>query len=166
MDEQTRLLALAHLKNGKKPAEVAEIVGITYALALKLRKELYEAEKRNDILSLFKLNDAALEVLLESVHKQLMPAIEAFGIGELVEGEIKNLTESIDGGKLLDQEFQRTAKVLTNQIKTIVLTVNSAETILLLAKALCELQNAFFNSSSIPITSHLPATSFEQHLKH
>ena len=29
MDEQTRLLTLAHLKNGKKPAEVAEITGVT-----------------------------------------------------------------------------------------------------------------------------------------
>ena len=95
-----------------------------------------------------------------------MPAIEAFGIGELVEGEIKNLTESIDGGKLLDQELQLTAKTLTNKITTIVLTTNNAETILLLAKALCELQTAFFSSASIPVTSHLPATSFEQHLKH
>ena len=75
MDEQTRLLTLAHLKNGKKPADAAEITGITYASALKLRKELHAAEEKNVIQELFNLSDASLEILLESVRKQLKPAI-------------------------------------------------------------------------------------------
>ncbi len=164
MDEQTRLLTLAHLKNGKKPAEAAELTGVTYALALKLRRELQEAEKRNKVIDLFKLNKAALEILLESVRKQLTPAIEAFGIGELVEQEIDDLTSSIDGGKLLNQEFQASAKILANRITTIALTINNADTILALAKALCELQRAFFGQDT-NASAHLPATSFEQHLR-
>ena len=165
MDEQTRLLTLAHLKNGKKPADAAELTGITYASALKLRKELHAAEERNRILELFKLDEAALDILLESVRKQLMPAIEAFGIGELVEEEIKDLTKGIDGGKLLNQEFQASARTLANKITSAAITANNSDTILQLAEALCKLQNAFFGQEANP-SNHLPATSFEQHLKH
>jgi hypothetical protein len=165
MDEQTRLLTLAHLKNGKKPAEAAELTGVTYAVALKLRKELHAAEERNNILELFKLNDAALEILLQSVRKQLMPAIEAFNVGELVEDEIHNLTNSIDGGKLLNQEFQSAAKALAIKITQAAVISNNADTVLSLAKALCELQRAFFGAETVPAGT-LPTTSFEQHLKH
>ncbi len=166
MDEQVRLLTLAHLKNGKKPADAAELTGVTYAAALKLRKELHAAEERDRILELFKLNEAALEILLESVRKQLMPAIEAFGVGELVEKEITELTESIKGGKLLNQNFQDSARALSNKITQAALTSNNAETILSLAKALCELQRAFFGSDNGGGSANLPATSFEQHLRH
>ena len=165
MDEQTRLLTLAHLKNGKKPADAAEITGVTYASALKLRKELHAAEEKNAVQTLFNLSDASLEILLESVRKQLKPAIEAFGVGELVEIEVEDLTKGIEGGKLLNQEFQHTASTLANKITSAALVSNNADTILSLAKALCELQNAFFGSSSNPAATHLPATSFEQHLR-
>ena len=165
MDEQTRLLTLAHLKNGKKPADAAEITGITYASALKLRKELHAAEEKNVIQELFNLSDASLEILLESVRKQLKPAIEAFGVGELVEIEVEDLTKGIKGGKLLNQEFQATASTLANKITQAALISSSADTILQLSKALCELQNAFFGSSAAPAATNLPATSFEQHLR-
>jgi len=165
MDEQSRLLALAHLQNGKKPAEAAELTGITYASALKLRKELHAAVERNKILELFKLDKAALEILLQSVEKQLIPAIEAFGIGELVNTEVQTLTNGIEGGKLLNQEFQATASTIANKITSAALTANNSDTILQLARALCELQNAFFGRE-INTTTNLPATSFEQHLKH
>ena len=75
MDEQTRLLSLAHLKQGKTPKETSEIMGITYARAIKLKKELVAAEETNAVQSLFNLDNAALEILLESVTKQLTPAI-------------------------------------------------------------------------------------------
>ena len=165
MDEQSRLLTLAHLKNGKKPAEAAELTGVTYAVALKLRKELHAAEERDIILELFKLDEAALEILLESVRKQLLPAIEAFGIGELVETEIKDLTKGIDGGKLLNQELQASAKAIANKITQAAIIANNSDTILQLSKALCELQRAFFGSDNGP-SANLPATSFEQHLRH
>ena len=164
MDEPTRLLTLAHLKNGTKPADVAELTGVSYAAALKLKKELYAAEERNAVLQLFKLDKAALEILLDSVRKQLTPAIEAFGIGELVDSEVQTITNGVEGGKLLNQELQDSASAIANKITSAALTANSAETILQLSKALCELQRAFFGNDSAP-SGNLPISSFEQHLR-
>lgn len=162
MDEQVRLLSLAHLKNGMKPADAAELMGISYAAMLKLRKELHAAEEKDKILSLFKLDEAALSILLESVTKQLTPAIEAFGIGELVEEEVSDLSDRIDGGSLLNQELQEAGSALANKIKITATVATSADTVLSLAKALCELQRAFMGDSSV---GALPATSFEKHLR-
>ena len=163
MDEQVRLLTLAHLKNGMKPADAAELMGISYAATLKLRKELHAAEEKDKILSLFKLDKAALEILLESVTKQLTPAIEAFGIGELVENEVKDLSDRVDGGSLLNQELQEAGSALANKIKLTATVATSADTVLSLAKALCELQNAFCGQTGS--IGALPATSFEKHLR-
>lgn len=163
MDEQIRLLTLAHLKNGKKPADAAELMGISYAACLKLRKELEAAEKKDKVLQLFQLDKAALNILLESVTKQLTPAIEAFNIGELVEDEVNDLSERIDGGSLLNQELQAAGSALANKITQTATVATSADTVLSLAKALCELQRAF-NGETGGIGA-LPATSFEKHLR-
>jgi hypothetical protein len=167
MDEQTRLLCLAHLKNGIKPAEAAERVGVSYGTALKLKKQLYEAEQRDKVRELFKLDKAALEILLDSVEKQLEPAIEAFGIGELVETESHELAESISGGSLLNKEFQTSASAIAKKITSVAAASNNADTILSLAKALCELQRAFFanETNSINNPAGIPLSSFEQHLR-
>lgn len=165
MDEQTRLLALAHLKNGKKPVDTADIMGISYAACLKLRKELLAAEKRDKILELFDLDKAALGILLESVSKQLQPAIEAFNIGEAVEGEVQDLSKRIDGGSLLNQELQQAGSALANKITSVATVATSADTIITLAKALCELQTAFYGNSNNNSVGALPATSFEKHLR-
>jgi hypothetical protein len=164
MDEQTRLLSLAHLKNGKKPADTAELMGISYAACLKLRKELLAAEKRDRILDLFNLDKAALGILLDSVSKQLKPAIEAFDIGKAVEGEVEDLSKRIDGGSLLNQELQEAGSALANKITSVATVATNADTIMALAKALCELQNAFCGKTNNGVGA-LPATSFEKHLR-
>ena len=165
INEQTRILALAHLHNGMKPADVGELVGISYASALKLRKELHAAQEKDQILELFKLNEAALGLLMEGVKKQLTPAIEAFGVGELVEEETTHITNGIESGKLLDQEFQDSARALSNKIMLASVSANNADTLLTLSKALCELQRAFFGNDLGAGGSNLPLSTFEQHLR-
>lgn len=165
LDEQTKLLTLAHLKNGKSPSDAAEITGVSYATALKLRRELHAAEERNTVLQLFKLDEAALNILLESVQKQLKPAIEAFGVGEIVESEVEHISKGVNGAKLLSEEFQDAARAISLKITTAATTSNNAETILSLSKALCELQRAFFSSDAGGTAGNIPLSSFEQHLK-
>jgi len=160
MDEQTRLLALAHLKNGKTPSETAELMHISYAAALKLKKELLAAEETNSIQSLFSLDKAALNILLESVTRQLSPAIEAFKVGELVDREVTELTKGINGAKLLSQDLQEAASELTKRITLTAAIASNSETLLTLADALCKLQMAFKGNE----LNSLPATSFEKHL--
>ncbi len=162
MDEQTRLLTLAHLQNGMKPADTADLMGISYAACLKLRKALKSAVEKDKIHQLFALDKAALEILLESVTQQLIPAIDAFDIGDLVEGEVQSLTERIDSGSVLNKELQDAGKALANKIKLTGAISTSADTILSLAKALCELQRAFNGDNS---GAGLPVTSFEAHLR-
>lgn len=164
MDEQTRLLTLAHLHNGKKPADVAELTGVSYASALKLRKELHAAEQRDRIHDLFKLDKAALNILLDSVRKQMVPAIEAFDVGDQVEREVDALADGINGAQVLDKQLQQSASAIANKITSVAMAANNADTLLSLSKALCELQRAFFAPDSA--SSHnIPLTSFEQHLK-
>lgn len=163
MDEQTRLLTLAHLENGTRPAEAAERTGVSYAAALKLRKELAAAKEKNGLLKLFRLDKTALEILLESVTKQMTPAIEAFNIGEAVEGEVATLKGQINGGTALDEELQRAGSALANKITQTATVATSADTVLSLAKALCELQRSFFGDGSS--NGNLSITSFEKHLR-
>ena len=168
MDQQTKLLALAHLKNGLTATEVSNLeeLDITYARTLKLKKQLHEAERTDSILGLFELNEAALEILLDSVKANLTPAIEAFGIGELVDEEVKELSKSINGGKLLDREMQFAATAIAKKIAQTAVISNNAETVLALAKALSELQIAFFGNGAHSSPIALPgAGSFERHLR-
>jgi hypothetical protein len=164
MDEQTRLLALAHLHNGTKPADTAELTGISYASAIKLRKELHAAEQKDRIRDLFKLDKAALDILLDSVRKQMVPAIDAFGVGDAVEKEVNGIAKGIEGGQLLDQQFQESASAIANKITSVAMASSNADTLLSLSKALCELQRAFFAPDSAS-PSNIPLSSFEQHLK-
>ena len=173
MDRQIKLLALAHLKNGLTPTEVSNIesLDLTYARALKLKKQLYEAEQTDTILKLFELQETALEMLLESVKKDLTPAIEAFGIGELVEDEVHELSKSVAGGKLLNQDLQQAASALAQKITQVAIVANNAETVLSLAKSLSELQTAFFGpgahgAGAASGAPGLPAPgAFERHLR-
>lgn len=163
MDQQTRLVALAHLHNGLKPADAAERTGISYASALKLKKELNRAKEKNAILDLFELNKAALDILLNGVKQQLMPIAEDIDAVEALDGEIQTITKGIEGGKLLNEDFQDAARAIANKIAVSATTTNSAESVLHLSKALCELQNAFFSREATP-ASHLPMSTFEEHL--
>lgn len=164
MDEKTRLLTLAHLKNGLKPAIAADRTGVSYGAALKLKKELKAAEEKNKIQQLFDLDKASLEILLESVTKELVPAIEAFDIGPQVEEQTHILTKELNGASVLNDELQNAGLALANKIKQAAAVSANADTILALSQALCELQTAFFGNT-INTNATLPASSFEKHLR-
>jgi len=167
MDQQTKLLCLAHLKNGEKPADAAEFAGISYAAALKLKKELHAAEERGKILELFDIDKASLEILLEGVKKQMVPAIDAFDIGEEVEEAVHGLAESASGGNILNTQLQDSASAIAKKITTVAMAANNADTLLSLSKALCEIQRAFFANEigGANGAAGIPLSSFEQHLK-
>lgn len=148
MDEQTRLLALARFKHDASATDVSNELGITYARALKLRKELKEAEENDAIRELFNLPEDALAILLEAVKDNVAPAIEAFALEGELEEAVEDITKGVQGAKLLDTALQDAAKALANKIQVAAATANNTETLLNLAKALAELNNSFFGSSS------------------
>jgi len=168
MDNTTRLMALAHLHMGRTPTETSDLVqDCSYTAALKLKKALMAAEESATILELFDLEAATLEVLMESVKEKLTPAIEAFGVGELVEAEVHELSTGIKGGQLLNVELQNAASAIANKIKGAATVSNNAETILSLAKALVELQNSFFGAGAHGAGGAQDASvlDFERYLK-
>ena len=63
---------------------------------------------------------------------------------------------------MLNQELQQAGSALARKITVTASIATSADTILSLAKALCELQHAFHGDSGV---GALPATSFEKHLR-
>lgn len=165
LNNQTRLTVLAHLKNGKKPVDISEAMDVSYSTVIKLKKDLKEAEDRNAVLELFKLDKTALDLLLEAVKKQMMPISDAFEMGELVDDALDGIKGEVEAGKLLSEDFQDTAGTLANRIKMCALANGSqADTLLVLAEALCKLQTAFFSSNNTA-SPNLPMSSFEDFLK-
>src|SRR5690606_23259687 len=72
LSEHDKLIALAHLHAGKSPRQVEELCSnISYAQALRLRKELDEAIRTNSLSEIFNLGEAALENLLSRVQEDL-----------------------------------------------------------------------------------------------
>lgn len=159
MDERQRLIALAHLKLGKSPREAAELVGITYAAAVTLRKQLAEAEEQQSIKQLFNLPEAAFDTLIESVKENTIAALE----GELVTGKeietaFNELSAGVKGLQALEVDMQKAATALARNITLMAVTASSSDTILNLAEALHKLQTAFFaKGTNIQINNNGPA---------
>lgn len=165
MDEKTRLLALAYLKQDKKPREVSEILDISYAQAVRLRKELEEAEKRETIQELFNVNEAVLEQVLEAAKKELEPAQLQLTGSAAIEGELESIRESISKGEMLEQEFQTSALALSRRINTLAQSATQAETVIMLAKALAELQTAFFAKGTNVQVNNFGGQGLEEYLR-
>lgn len=144
MIEQTRLLALARLKVGVKPIVVSEECGISYSQALKLKKDLADAEEKNTMAELVRMDDAAFEVLLDTVRTQLADPAKALGLTEELEGELMSLTEGMTSNKKLEKELVDAAAVLATKIRQMAVLANNSDTVLVLAEALAKLQSSFF----------------------
>ena len=161
--EQTKLLALAHLKTGLAPKEVAELLNISYSAALKHKKELMQAESKNAVLDLFDLEAAALETLLEKVKTELTPAIDVLeGDLELADA-LSNIDSSVKKGSALEKELQDAAVEVTRKVAAAAILTNSTETLLTLAEALAKLQGAFFAKGTNVQVNQMG--SFERFLK-
>lgn len=145
LDEKTKILALAHLKTGKKPKDVSDLLEISYAQALKLNKELLKAEQQNRVQDLFNLEEAALTMLLEKVSNELTPSIKAL-TGELLDPDttLDSIAKGAQGLGILEKELQDAAIELAKRITAQTLSTSGTDSLLTLTEALAKLQLAFF----------------------
>lgn len=164
-EEKTRLLALAHLKLDKKPKEVAELLDISYAKVVRWRKELEEAERRQSVTDLFNLDEATLETVLEAAKNELEPSALQLSTKEALEGELQSIRSGVKGGQELEVELQKTALTLTNRISTLAAGATQAETVVMLAKALSDLQTSFFAKGTNVQVNNFGGDSFEEYLR-
>lgn len=146
INQKVKLIALAHLKNGKKPREVSELLeDISYSMALKLKKDLEEAEANNSLLDLFSLDEATLDTLIENVQAELSEPVQT------LTGEIQPLRDSLDSisekavsARLLEEQLNKSAITLARQIEARAIVSMSSDSLCELAEALAKLQSAFF----------------------
>ena len=165
INEKTKILALAHLKTGKKPKEVADLTDISYAQALQLKKDLAKAERQNNLQDLFNLEDATIETLLEKVSTELKPAIETLeGEVELFDDTLNQLSQSSDKAKLLESELTDAATLLAKKISALTLSTSGVDSVLVLTEALAKLQLAFFAKGTNVQINNMNG-NFERYLK-
>lgn len=165
LEEKTKILALAHLKTGKKPKEVSDLLDISYAQALRLNKELIKAEEQNRVQDLFDLEEAALKTLLEKVSDDLTPAVQ------LLEGEVETLDDmlstvgkNVEGIQLLEKELTDAAIQLAKKITTQAVASSGTDSLLVLTDALAKLQMAFFSKGTNVQINNMNG-NFEKYLK-
>lgn len=167
LDEKAKMIALAYLHQGKSPREVEELVpGISYAQALRLRKELDAAIKDNTLAELFSLEQAALDTLLEGVQLQLEDAAKILTGDDIqLKSEIASLADGVQTGRQLEADINRAASVVVAKLQIIASTSNNFEAIVACAESLAKLQTAFFKTGNINIANFPNGSKFEQFLQ-
>lgn len=165
LDEKTKILALARLKNGDKPRAISESLSISYATVLQLKKDLAKAEEQNLVHELFDLEPAVINTLLEKVHTELEPAVDIL-TGEVtpLNDELTAVSENVRGMQILEKELSDAATQLARKINAQAITTTSTDNLLALTEALAKLQTAFFAKGTNVQVNNVNANGFEKYL--
>jgi hypothetical protein len=153
LSEEVRLTALAYLYQGKTPREVETLVkDISYAQALRLKKELEQSKEDGTVADLFNLSGAAIEIVLEQA-KAIIEAkdIPIEGTLESVEDVISSIKDDIQATKILKAELAEAGTEVVKKIKALAKVTNSSEVILNLAEALSKMQGSYFRTATVTV---------------
>jgi len=146
MSDTIKYKAIVRLHEGAEPKLIAEELDIPYSRVLKYRGELKEAEVSGNLNSLLHMDEAAVELmaneLVRDLPVELQPQAKAMTDG---------VVEGVKGLDALSGEFQRTALYINNRIRTLSMNIEHVSELTDLTKALCELQNAFFNKQGVQV---------------
>jgi hypothetical protein len=166
VSSKNRLIALAKLTHGTSPREVSEeIPEISYGYAVKLSKELKTAQAKNDLESLFRMPSEGRQLLLDAVRDNLTEDLADLVPLEELEGEFVEFADALDGLKMLDITFQKTADILARKIQSHASVATDVSSILVLTDALAKLQNAFFAKGTNVQVNNYSSTQFASLLK-
>lgn len=153
ISDSDRLACLAYLYQGKEPKEIPELLpGVSYAQALRLKKELIQAEEDKTVGELFSLSDAARDILLEQT-KNLINAkgITVEGVVLTADELIDELQDDIQATKILKAELAQAGTEVVRKIKLLAKSTNSSEVLLNLAEALAKMQASYFRTASVTL---------------
>ena len=146
MTEAVKYKAIVRLHEGVEPKLIAEELDIPYSRVLKYRGELKEAEVSGNLNKLLHMDEAAIEMMANELVRDLPVELQQ---------QAKAITDGVvDGVKGLDAlsgEFQRTAMHINNRIRTLSMSIEHVSELGDLTKALCDLQNAFFNKQGVQV---------------
>jgi len=146
MSEALKYKAIVRLHEGAEAKLIAEELEIPYSRVLKYRAELKDATLAGNINQLLQMDEAAVETMAAELVRDLPPELQpqAKAITDGVTNGVKGL-DSLSG------EFQRTAMHINNRIRTLSMSIEHVSELTDLTKALCELQNAFFNKQGVQV---------------
>lgn len=163
---KTRLIALAKLTHGLSPREVSEeLPEVSYGYAVRLSKELKNAQAKNDLESLFRMPSEGRQLLLDAVRDNLVEDLANLVPIEELEGELMEFSDGLEGLKQLDITFQKTADILARKIQSHASVATDVSAILVLTDALAKLQTAFFAKGTNVQVNNYSATQFASLLK-
>ena len=145
-DDAVKYKAIVRLHEGAEPKLIAEDLDIPYSRVLKYRGELKAAEASGNLNALLHMDEAAVELMANELVRGLPPELQAQG-RVLTNGVV----EGVRGLDALSGEFQRTAMHINNRIRTLSMSIEHISELTDLTKALCELQNAFFNKQGVQV---------------
>lgn len=138
-----KLVAFGKFKSGLSAREVADELDEPYSKILRWKNELKEAEEAGTINNLIDADDLLIRRIAEETKQEL---VGLGADGEILEGEIEKVIETIDKHKLLSDKLATTALTLLDRIGVLSSTGGlEAKEVNLLVDSVAKLQTAFFN---------------------
>ena len=146
LSDEQKFEILSDYASGISPTEVSQRRDISYATALRYKKDFEEAKKNNTLDKLIDLSAVARDKLAKQVIDQ-----SPDGAQELVKQEMGKLLASLDMADVLKTNLQAAANKLTERIVALANSAQSPSELIGLTEALCNMQNAFFNKNTTQV---------------
>ena len=144
--DATKYKCIVRLHEGAEPKLIAEELDVPYSRVLRYRSELNTAIAEGNLNKLLTMDAAAVDLmaneLVRGLPAELQPAAEA---------NLAHLTDGVKGLDKLAIELQQTAMHMNSRIRTLTMSIDHVSELTELTKALCELQNAFFNKQGVQV---------------
>ena len=145
---EDKLKALGKMEAGIALHEISADLGIPYPKLLKWRKELKEHKENGTIMDVVNADEVVVHAVAEQVKQDLIDLDP--DSKDIIEADINEVVKSIDNLSVLSTRLQTSAMQLANQISQISVLCTDPKEMSFLAKALCDMQEAFFNK---PVTN-------------
>ena len=137
---------ISKLIDNQPMAEIATELDVPYTKVLRINKEFKEAKEANTLSSLVDIDTEMLDILMAQ-YQDSTPE----GLQSLVSTAVEDLREAKTIIDSLSDDMQLAASSITTQIKNKAAHTVHVEDLLVLANALCAIQNAFFNKNSTQV---------------
>ena len=140
MDNTTKYKAIGKLQIDMDPHDIAEQLDVSYSSVVRLKREYKNALIDGTIDSLVDMSG----IILDEVGRQLSDDPEALKAIDETSAKVKGLDR-------LAANLQQTATEINTRARSLIVGVDSANELEVIADILCKLQVAFVNTNSVQV---------------
>lgn len=137
MTDNEKYKVLGLLQSEMKPSEIAEELNVSYGGVLKIKRE-YEKSILDGTVDKLINSD---RVIIDSISEEMSLTLGA----DLAHDAAKNLTKGLKGLDLLQEELQRTAININNQVNKMIANADSIAELSTAADIVCSLNTSFLS---------------------